>query len=218
MPASRDRLSRPIDISGLLPNAQRRVNLMVDEPGLHWRGLASQSGSKASASSFRLRVRSIQANRTRLRHQSYFRSLPVDQENRTPMTVRRRGLRRRNVLPSWYPRTPLIARAIERRRAELQDQRVEAPLGKGYATPSHIQVENEINQSTYVPTMASKNIDTVTDAKMTDSDFITPQKKLMSSIDKVRQIWLEENRRLERTPTAKRADRERKVRTLMSLR
>lgn len=50
------------------------------------------------------------------------------------------------------------------------------------------------------------------------SDFITPQKKLLDSIDTVEKAVMEELGKLRQTPTAKRAEREKRVRTLMSMR
>lgn len=46
----------------------------------------------------------------------------------------------------------------------------------------------------------------------------TPQKKLLNSIEIVEKVVMEELHRLKRTPTAKKAEREKIVRTLMSMR
>lgn len=51
-----------------------------------------------------------------------------------------------------------------------------------------------------------------------ESEFETPQKKLLNSIDIVEKVVMEELGRLKRTPTAKKAEREKKVKTLMSMR
>lgn len=51
-----------------------------------------------------------------------------------------------------------------------------------------------------------------------DSDSLTPQKKLLNSIDTVEKVVMEELRKLKRTPSAKKAEREKRVRTLMSMR
>jgi len=51
-----------------------------------------------------------------------------------------------------------------------------------------------------------------------NSSVITPQKRLLDSIDEVRDVLVERRRKLEKTPTAKKAEREKKVRTLMSMR
>ncbi|KAG6399514.1 hypothetical protein SASPL_140995 [Salvia splendens] len=47
---------------------------------------------------------------------------------------------------------------------------------------------------------------------------LTPQKKLLNSIDVVERVVMEELQKMKRTPSAKRAERERRVRTLMSMR
>lgn len=50
------------------------------------------------------------------------------------------------------------------------------------------------------------------------SEFLTPQKKLLNSIDTIEEVVREELEKLKRAPSAKKADRERRVRTLMSMR
>ena len=50
------------------------------------------------------------------------------------------------------------------------------------------------------------------------SNFLTPQKKLLNSIDTVEKAVMEELGKLKRTPSARRAEREKRVRTLMSMR
>lgn len=47
---------------------------------------------------------------------------------------------------------------------------------------------------------------------------LTPQKKLLNSIDTVEKVVMEELQKLKRTPSAKKAEREKRVRTLMSMR
>lgn len=51
-----------------------------------------------------------------------------------------------------------------------------------------------------------------------ESEFLTPQKKLLNSIDTVEKVVREELQKLKRTPTAKKAEREQRVKTLMSMR
>lgn len=106
---SRDRLARPVDISTLYNGAARRVDLIVDIPGLRWAGL-SGTGPRNRSDSSRLSV-GAQGGRWRGRGWQYQRSLAVDPENRTPTTMVRRngGDRGRgsSLLPAWYPRTPL---------------------------------------------------------------------------------------------------------------
>jgi len=51
-----------------------------------------------------------------------------------------------------------------------------------------------------------------------ENSNVTPQKRLLDSIDEVRDALVERRRKLEKTPAAKKAEREKKVRTLMSMR
>ncbi|CAN8279803.1 unnamed protein product [Cochlearia groenlandica] len=51
-----------------------------------------------------------------------------------------------------------------------------------------------------------------------EAGFITPEKKLLNSIDLVEKIVMEEIKKLKSTPLAKREEREKRVRTLMSMR
>lgn len=51
-----------------------------------------------------------------------------------------------------------------------------------------------------------------------EAGFITPEKKLLNSIDIVEKIVMEEIQKLKSTPRAKRDEREKRVRTLMSMR
>ncbi|XP_010672481.2 protein GIGAS CELL1 [Beta vulgaris subsp. vulgaris] len=222
MNASRDRLSRPVDISSLLQNAERRVDLVVDEPGLHWLGLSPQSVSTsqsggASGKSSRRRV-----GLQKYRHRRYISRSLLNQENQRPRSVRK-GQGRGSILPSWYPRTPLrditaIVRAIERKRAELRDndQMIESPQQETNSLDTTTELNNEMSIST--PPQACKFKDDNASKKGKDIEFFTPQKKLLNSIEKVRHIWLEDQRKLERTPAAKKAERKKMVRVLMSMR
>lgn len=106
---SRDRLARPVDISTLYRGAARRVDLIVDQPGLHWTGLSGNGPRNVSGGG---RVSSGRAVNGAViwRGRNIQRPLLVGQENRSPgLTARRSGggRRRGSQLPSWYPRTPL---------------------------------------------------------------------------------------------------------------
>ncbi|KAJ0566690.1 hypothetical protein HanIR_Chr06g0276431 [Helianthus annuus] len=48
--------------------------------------------------------------------------------------------------------------------------------------------------------------------------LLTPQRRLLNSIEIVEKVVMEELKRLKRTPAAEKAEREKKVRTLMSMR
>lgn len=125
----------------------------------------------------------------------------------------------------------IFTQAIERRRAAL-NQTTEAPqeeTNEQTVAASTAELEQEIGSQTPLPTISVKpqpspatkvwmitprNIDN----NEMSSDFLTPQKRLLNSIEKVREVWLEDRKKLEKTPAAKRAEREKKVRTLMSMR
>ncbi|XP_021969825.1 uncharacterized protein LOC110864958 [Helianthus annuus] len=51
-----------------------------------------------------------------------------------------------------------------------------------------------------------------------EGDLLTPEKRLLNSIEIVERVVMEELNRLKRTPAAEKAEREKKVRTLMSMR
>ncbi|XP_071720228.1 protein POLYCHOME-like [Rutidosis leptorrhynchoides] len=136
----------------------------------------------------------------------------------------------RSVLPSWYPRTPLgdithVVRAIERRRARLGDGDGQV---SGSPTASDAQLEHDLSLVTPKPNVESKvfkpsnlgkvSLSLADIVNQNGSEFETPQKKLLNSIDIVEKVVMEELGRLKRTPAAKKAEREKKVRTLMSMR
>ncbi|PRQ43886.1 hypothetical protein RchiOBHm_Chr3g0473181 [Rosa chinensis] len=147
---------------------------------------------------------------------------------------RRRGRGSNSVLPSWYPRTPLrditaITRAIERRRAHLGEENGETAEGQfpslqvQDAPPEHqvLAATPSTNKKRPCPPPSVLKVHKILQEVANQPDegeFVTPQKKLLNSIDKVEKVVLEELQRQKRTPSAKKAERERKVRTLMSMR
>ncbi|XP_039044414.1 protein POLYCHOME-like, partial [Hibiscus syriacus] len=146
------------------------------------------------------------------------------------------------VLPSRYPRTPLrditaIVRAIERTRARLGDgegqifENPRAPnesvLGSNISSVASL----EHNLSTPASTVrlephpppiqtVSKILINVANQEPEESagELLTPQRKLLNSIDTVEKAVMEELQKMKRTPSAKKAQRQNKVRTLMSMR
>lgn len=151
-----------------------------------------------------------------------------------------------SVLPSWYPRTSLgdvthVVQAIERRRVRLGDGagrflgsptpiRIHHQPAAHDPSPSDAQLEHEVSLVTPKPKLASKTYKPSTLGKVPkiladianqggeETEFLTPQKKLLNSLDIVEKVVMEELHRLKRTPSAKRAEREKRVRTLMSMR
>lgn len=58
----------------------------------------------------------------------------------------------------------------------------------------------------------------VKDQNVQDWESLTPEKKLLNSIDSVEKVFKEELLKLQRTPSAKKAERQKRVKTLMSMR
>ena len=58
----------------------------------------------------------------------------------------------------------------------------------------------------------------ITNRNAGEPDCLTPQKKLLNSIDTVEKVVMEELKKLKNTPIAKKAEKEKRVRTLMSMR
>nr|XP_043611357.1 protein POLYCHOME-like [Erigeron canadensis]XP_043611358.1 protein POLYCHOME-like [Erigeron canadensis] len=151
------------------------------------------------------------------------------------------------VLPSWYPRRPLadithIDRAIQKRRERLGNgngQVLETPAPTRIyrqqpadqdPSPSGARLEQELFLVTPKPNIASKTFKSSNLGKVPmifadfanqgggESEFLTPAKRLLNSIDIVEKVVMEELARSKRTPAAKKAEREKKVRILMSMR
>lgn len=132
---------------------------------------------------------------------------------------RGRGQGGGSALPSWYPRAPLrditaITWAIERRRA-LSLREPEEGLQTASPVTHQDQVPDEPLLSAQLEHF-SVNHGTAEEAE----DYLTPQqpRKLVNDIDSVEKAVLEEIKTLKSTPSAKKAERARKVRTLMSMR
>ncbi|XP_075475545.1 protein POLYCHOME-like [Primulina tabacum] len=169
-------------------------------------------------------------------------------ENLSPMIGSGRGrggyrVRGSSVLPAWYPRRPLrditaVARAIEGRRLRRgeseglltespipQDQTVRVPS----VSTSGAQLEHDISMTSPHPTIGIKHCPPtigkvpkilldITRQSAEETACLTPQRKLLNSIDNVEKVVMDELRKLKRTPTAKKVEREKRVRTLMSMR
>ncbi|KAF3962160.1 hypothetical protein ACB098_09G119400 [Castanea mollissima] len=183
--------------------------------------------------------------RYHVRGRNLYRTPASGQEN-NPRTVQRssgRGRPTSSVLPSWYPRTPLrditaVVRAIERTRARLGDvegQQFESPVPEGQRgldpsiTQSSAQLKHNISRvspsldvgvkpCTPAVGKVPKILLGITNQNAGESEFLTPQKKLLNSIDTVEKVVMEELQKLKRTPSAKKAEREKRIRTLMSMR
>lgn len=159
---------------------------------------------------------------------------------------RGRATASRSVLPSWYPRTPLqditaIVRAIERRRERQGTEEIEQtgtpvhanqlnifsdPASFSAATGSSSRIHKKSPKSciklktpygSKVPKIII-DIAKLPAAEDGESELLTPQKKLLHSIDIIEREVKQELMKLKRTPTAKKAEHQKRVRTLMSMR
>ncbi|CAN0881958.1 Protein POLYCHOME [Linum grandiflorum] len=193
---------------------------------------------------FRPTMASPRANAIRNgRNRHSFRGIentPTGTARRENWSPRRRRRTSNSVLPSWYPRTPLhditsITRAIERRRGHLGDvegHELGSPVIAGsrgsdsFTTPL---VETKKFMSPFPASGVRRSprsklgklpkiIHEIANQPSQGSECLTPERKLLNSIDKVEKVVKEELDKLKRTPAAKRAERERRVRTLMSMR
>ncbi|KAK4776753.1 hypothetical protein SAY86_005441 [Trapa natans] len=157
---------------------------------------------------------------------------------------RGRGRHMHSLLPAWYPRTPLrditsVVRAIERRRSrlgEIEGRETDSPLSSRSRTLNSLQLPGahlEHGMLLLTPSSSTRKKDICSPVgkvpkillsitnKLTaneSSEFLTPQKKLLNQIDAVEKEVMDELRKLKRTPTAKKAEREKRVRTLQSMR
>ncbi|PIA48506.1 hypothetical protein AQUCO_01400825v1 [Aquilegia coerulea] len=140
---------------------------------------------------------------------------------RTTTTSRDANRNTSSLLPSWYPRRPLqditaVMDAIERRRARLRDlqkQEDVSPLQQAPVAP----LEHNISLAT--PKLPLEHSISLATLKLGEgSEFVTPQKKLINSIDVVEKAFKEELKKMKNTPAAKRAEREKKVRVVMAMR
>ncbi|KAL9295358.1 unnamed protein product [Arabidopsis thaliana] len=243
MPEARDRTERPVDYSTIFAN-RRRHGILLDEPDSRLSLIESpvnpDIGSIGGTGGL------VRGNFTTWRPgngrggHTPFR-LPQGREN-MPIVTARRG-RGGGLLPSWYPRTPLrdithIVRAIERRRGAGTG----GDDGRVIEIPTHRQVgvleppvplsgEHKCSMVTPGPSVGFKRscppstakvqkmlLDITKEIAEEEAGFITPEKKLLNSIDKVEKIVMAEIQKLKSTPQAKREEREKRVRTLMTMR
>ncbi|KAI3446442.1 hypothetical protein Pfo_003107 [Paulownia fortunei] len=166
----------------------------------------------------------------------------IGRENLSPVVGSGRGLGRGSALPTWYPRRPLnditaVVRAIEirERRRGGEGLQTEGPILQEQifhypsVRASGAQLEHDISMITPRSTILNRRCPPtigkvpkilldITHQNDGDSACLTPQKKLLNNIDAVEKVVMEELRKLKRTPSAKRAERQKRVRTVMSMR
>uniref|UniRef100_A0A7N0V2C3 Protein POLYCHOME n=1 Tax=Kalanchoe fedtschenkoi TaxID=63787 RepID=A0A7N0V2C3_KALFE len=238
MAEARDRLSRPEDVAATFARQRRLIRqnqIFVDESERRLGGLHASTREAATRRNVVIGRRRFGTPRTRVLYGS------VGRENVVAGGTGRRLWGRASVLPSWYPRTPLrdithVVRAIECRRAYLRDresQQSESPLpirpihDDPSASSSTTTLEHDPSFLTPMPSVAAKHYAAgkvprilldITNQNSKESELLTPQKKLLNSIDKVEKVVMEELRRQKRTPSARKAERDKRLRALMSMR
>ncbi|CAI9099458.1 OLC1v1036286C3 [Oldenlandia corymbosa var. corymbosa] len=130
-----------------------------------------------------------------------------------------------------------LHQAVDRRQSRLREdeQRLGSPTAQSQivldSKVSTVNAQLEHEASLFTPYQkiktkpypvsvgkVSKLLLDITSQDIGESSFLTPQKKLLNSIDTVEKVIMEELLKFKRTPMAKKAERERKVRTLMSMR
>lgn len=129
-----------------------------------------------------------------------------------------------------FSRILFFKQAIERTRARLRENEGQgsdntpAPSDQraidSSASVAGDHQEPSISLITPKPTVGGvkKILRGIANQNAGEAEFLTPQKKLLNSIDKVEKVVMEELEKLKKTPSAKRAEREKRVRTLMSFR
>ncbi|CAJ2671383.1 unnamed protein product [Trifolium pratense] len=229
MPEARDRRVIPLDIDALFTN--RRPFTVYQDPDL------------LPAGSDRFVAQRTPFGRGITRP----RGLHAPGNENTPQVLARRGRTRaganRSILPSWYPRTPLrditaVTRAIERRRSRLGEEEIQQQTGtpisgnqltvfsdrasfsasgsRAYKNSPKSCIKLKTPQGSKVPKIVIDFANLPQEDP--ESEFLTPEKKLLNSIDTVEKALAQELMKLKRTPSAKKAEREKRVRTLMSMR
>uniref|UniRef100_A0A1J3K5S5 Protein GIGAS CELL1 n=1 Tax=Noccaea caerulescens TaxID=107243 RepID=A0A1J3K5S5_NOCCA len=240
----RDRIERPVDYSAIFVN-RRSHGVLLDEPASRLifpsepqanpePGSIGRGSMVGTGGIIRGNFSSWRPGNGNGNGQSQFR-VSQGRENMPMVSARRgRGRASPSPLPSWYPRTPLrdithIIRAIERRRRAGMG----VVDGQEIESPGPLSGEHNCSMVTPGPAVGLKRSCPPSTAKVhklllditkeiseedEEAGFITPEKKLLNSIDIVEKIVMEEMQKLKSTPRAKREEREKRVRTLMSMR
>ncbi|XP_022967896.1 protein POLYCHOME-like [Cucurbita maxima] len=229
MSESRDRLERQVDHAEVF--ARWRSEGILDEKEMSTNLLGTPISRATTTTTAQQRPTNLRRSFGSPisggigRNRFLYRSPALSRENAVAGISRRSRSRGRNsVLPIWYPRTPLrditaVVRAIERTRARMKENK--GPGSDISPAPSDERVlEASIFLVTPKATIGKvpKILRGITNQNVGGAEILTPQNKLLNSIDKVEKVVMEELQKLKRTSSAKKAEREKRVRTLMSFR
>ncbi|XP_059298522.1 protein POLYCHOME isoform X2 [Lycium ferocissimum] len=207
MPNTRDRLSRAEDLIGMYSRRRRRT--------VEGCGIAIFEDEQEERATMNFSAGDWNGARRRV-------GIGMPRNGNSARVIGRENISQgrggHSVLPSWYPRTPLrditsILRAIERRGARLgesEGQQLESPIPQDWTV-----FDPSDSTSGKVPKIL---LDITYQNDSGHSDGLTPERKLLHSIDKVEKAVMEELHKLMRTPIAKKQEREKRVGTLMSMR
>ncbi|KAI9127439.1 hypothetical protein K1719_001998 [Acacia pycnantha] len=230
MPESRDRRLQPVDIAAAFTRRRSgAIGILDDElDSALFRSTPSRVNTVWTGSGQAAGLGGTRAGGSVIGGFGNQRNGSPIVDRNSPSWTDRRGRvpPSRSVLPSWYPRTPLrditaVVRAVKRRRVHLGENQGQQPMSPSPAGQSSAKSPNStIGLKLRTPTGSKlpKILLNITNQPDEGSEFLTPQKKLLNSIDMVEKVVREELQKLKRTPSAKKADREQRVRTLMSMR
>ncbi|KAJ4979958.1 hypothetical protein NE237_010738 [Protea cynaroides] len=230
MPESRDRLVRPDPIELLF--VTRRWVAGIPQDTRPQRGFtASPLRPEAQRVAFVSPSRIINGRNSYASTRQRGPTVNTVQRGRTggPAQQGRRRTTNNSPLHSWYPRRPLrdvteVVLAIQRRRShhiEPEPAQLHSPLPAPLEHNSNLETpkpENEVKPRKSSISRLSKVLQNLDNNIAADSDFITPQKKLLNSIEQVEKVVIEEFRKQESSCSAKKMERQKKVRTLKSMR
>ncbi|KAL1554612.1 uv-b-insensitive 4 [Salvia divinorum] len=157
---------------------------------------------------------------------------PEGQENLSPVVGSGHGRRGTggSPLPAWYPRRPLndiaaVVRAIERRNERGGDGEDPQAHDQASMPSAHLEQNKAMVSPLLVFSNKPRSIGKVPKILLDITHqkgggaacmILIPQKKLLNCIDTVEKVVMGELRQMK--PSAKRADKEKRVRTLMSMR
>ncbi|KAI4377174.1 hypothetical protein MLD38_014850 [Melastoma candidum] len=247
MPESRDRLVRTVDIAAEYARWRLGLSSdLFDRPRPLVQPISEGTGPITIRTDRNLRTRRIADGAAGGRNYLRWMRMPAAMARGTPVTVRgssskSRGRAVNSPLSSWYPRAPLqdittVAQAYDQRRELLRltdggkydDQKAPGSPSpdSSYSTFS-VYCDASAFKTPYPSGIADSRDqllgkilirEGVNKKSSNNLEFLTPQRELLNKIDTVSKVVLEKIKQFNETPLMKKAERERKVCVLMSMR